>query len=117
MIRADMPTDKGQSLRNLWSSGADFNPYVWGSPFMRACFLGELATVRASIASTGSDPDKRRRLLELRESQLRMSPLLGCIAGARVVPGGGDHKAVVQALLAAGARYAGLGGGCQCRYI
>jgi len=125
-ITAELPGTPGQALMTIWAGGADFNPL--GSPSMRrrtspfvtACFFGDEAAVQSAIAASASTPalpdgtTASTALLEQRACFLRITPLLACISGARMLgmPGVSSipafrlasHAAVLGALIKAGAR-------------
>lgn len=118
-VKADFPTDPGQRLRDMWSNSGDFYTIVQttGSPFMKACFMGEAQNVKKYIDAVivieeRGDEGARTRLLELRESTLRFSPLMSCICGAKNknFPSfsarlkNAQHYLVAEYLCAAGAR-------------
>eukprot|EP00873_Tetraselmis_striata_P036316 jgi/Tetstr1/456580/TSEL_043298.t1 len=122
LLVGNMPGDPGQSLREVWCSGADFNPIHPSnsfSTFATACFVGDANVVRSEInAARELGPDALTRLLEKRESSLRVPPIIVVIAGARsliepafaaafrswVKRGSVDHSACAEALLDAGCR-------------
>eukprot|EP00927_Polykrikos_kofoidii_P065109 TRINITY_DN60900_c0_g1_i1.p1 TRINITY_DN60900_c0_g1~~TRINITY_DN60900_c0_g1_i1.p1 ORF type:complete len:919 (+),score=145.91 TRINITY_DN60900_c0_g1_i1:96-2852(+) len=90
-----------QRLRTLWSEGFDFNPEREAdfSPMMVACFRGHLQVVRQLLDGTDAGSSSRAELLNIRESVMRMSPLLGTISGSRVRQG--EHVEVAKLLLEA----------------
>jgi hypothetical protein len=96
------PNGKMQRLRNVWASGADFNPrnpHSKTSFFFNACYVGDANTVAEVIR--GAAFIAKKELLNRRETLMRFSPLLSCIAGARGkdVLGGGDYLAVAKLLI------------------
>lgn len=102
-----------QRLRTLWSEGFDFNPEREAdfSPMMVACFCGRLKAVRELLDRTDVGSSNRAELLNMRESTIRMSPLLGTITGSRLSPalgtivgspwGASEHVDVAKLLLQA----------------
>jgi hypothetical protein len=119
--------DAGDDLSSAWSNGAELgvalgcgpNPPPLGlSPFFLYCAHGLLEPVLAAIGKAKEAGDEAlHRLLEKRESLLRVRPLTACIAGARMIRDGpdkyaywspaqharADHMAIAKALLAEGA--------------
>lgn len=92
-----------------FNPGLDASPSLWPSPFARACYLGRAGEVASALAAaTAAGGEAVGRLLERRESMLRLSPLLCAVCGSRQrppsVPADADHRRVVSLLLAAGAR-------------
>ena len=81
---ADLPSDAGQMLRNLWAQGMNFNPINRGqqSDLMTACYFGLHNIVESMIAAESGGT--RTQLLNRRESLLRHSPLGGAICGTRL---------------------------------
>ena len=86
---------------------ADFHPLSL-TAFSNACFYGQLRKVKNIIDKC--PPDLLHTLLNLRESLLRMPPLLSCVSGSRWLgkppapgivwdKGTPDHVGVVQCLL------------------
>lgn len=108
-VNGHLPTSPGQRLRDFWSASGDFYKIVarGGSAFMRHCFLGRAAQVKAAIDATEPGSEARMQLLELRESTLRFPPLMTCICGAKNVEimglTGGDYLLTADYLCAAGA--------------
>ena len=101
-----------QGLFQLWCRGGNLNP--WKRPndysrFFTACALGNVGVVREMIAEVVSSGR-----LELRESNIRYSPLHVAVSGSRNTPGTPgwptvppvppDHLGVVKLLLEARAR-------------
>ena len=86
--------DPGYQLRNLWSTGFDFNPLNPSnglSSFCRHCFTGNEEGVKQLIAAArqqgppgSSNPV--HLLINRRESMLRMNGLLTVASGARTIP-------------------------------
>jgi hypothetical protein len=97
-VKADYPTDPGQRLRDMWSNSGDFYDVVQtsGSEFMQACFLGKAKEVKAMIDATEGDVEARHRLLELRESMLRFSPLMTCICGSKNIDHGDYFRSLMK---------------------
>jgi hypothetical protein len=123
-----------QSLRDVWSSSADWNFLTVRSdnsdvadlrrtittqlracsPFFLDCLWGDLTRVRQAIdAARGGSSRGLHDLLERRELVLNMAPLHAVTTGTRLLTNGvllpavcdaADHCGVVEALLAAGAR-------------
>lgn len=107
-------------LRKLWSHGGDFNEVMSGralSPFASAVVRGEAKLVEEMLAKTEVASDERHRLLELRETGMRLSPMLLLIAiGAKNImqgtyayfiadmTGKPQHLEVAKILLKYGAR-------------
>ena len=117
-----------ESLRQLWNNAADEGIFLQcahqprgladllASPFMQDCMYGRVAIVRAAIEAARQSDDTGAaltQLLERREFVLRLTPLIGCVAGARFLGAGmwprritdaADHEGVARVLLEAGAR-------------
>eukprot|EP00571_Detonula_confervacea_P014415 CAMPEP_0172302324 /NCGR_PEP_ID=MMETSP1058-20130122/4040_1 /TAXON_ID=83371 /ORGANISM="Detonula confervacea, Strain CCMP 353" /LENGTH=587 /DNA_ID=CAMNT_0013012749 /DNA_START=116 /DNA_END=1879 /DNA_ORIENTATION=- len=105
-----------QVIRELWSAGGDLESYLkFGgfSSFATSCCLGDSKAVKRAIKGT-VEGDERVHLLERRESGMRFTPLLLCIAISKVrgyvcqITGAReadmDHLGVVKILLLHGAR-------------
>jgi len=74
-----------QILRRLWSTGGDLEHYLiynGYSPFMMACVVGNLKTVKRLIIATSEG--ELGKLLERRETGMRMTPLLVTLALSKV---------------------------------
>jgi hypothetical protein len=111
VLKITSATCKPARLRALRAeTGLGFNPtdptpgrY---SEIARACFLGQAVVVQEEIAKAQTERE-RFELVNRRETMLRMSPLLTCIAGARMVQLSHvppeEFVAVAKALLDAGA--------------
>ena len=94
------PRGKMQQLRTMWASGADFNPrspFAKSSKFFNACFEGNEVAVEKAI----KESTNKFELMNRRETLMRFSPLLSCIAGARGkdILGGGDFLAIAKMLI------------------
>jgi len=76
-------SQKRAILRRLWSMGADFNEVMFEkkfSPFAAAVVRGEAKLVEDMLSHTKNGSSERRKLLEYRETGMRLSPLLLLIA-------------------------------------
>ena len=121
------PKSEAQPLRDLWCSGGDFRKLVYtrkatgegkASPFICACFFGDVQTVHSALATARAEGgDALFRLLERRESTMRFTPLLACVAGTKMhratdasgeldVKRASDCFIIAEALLGAGANVA-----------
>eukprot|EP00392_Amoebophrya_sp_AT5.2_P003705 g3710.t1 len=81
-----LPGGPGADLEQYWSMGGNFNPYERPheyTPLMRAACWGNVRELAAVLGSIDSD-SQRKTCLEFRQSSLRMTPLLGCVGGARL---------------------------------
>eukprot|EP00392_Amoebophrya_sp_AT5.2_P003704 g3709.t1 len=82
-----VPGGPGADLEQYHSSGGTFNPYQRPSeytPLMRAACWGNVREVETILAvMQDKTPEERKQILEYRQASLRMTPLLGCICGAR----------------------------------
>ena len=110
-VKADFPHEPGYRFRDFWASSGNFYETVMeggaGSDFMRNCFRGHADKVKEAIDNTGPGSTARMHLLEYRESNLRYSPLMTCICGAKnreyLRLTDGDHFRVAEYLCEAGA--------------
>lgn len=101
-VKADMPSQVGYRLRDVWSQGGDYNPMNptgSSSSFCKSCFTADLPAVTCMLSAMN---DKAKmEILERRESLLRIPPVLSVIIGARTMGDRavGSHYAVMQLLL------------------
>ena len=88
--QSEMPGGKAQKLREVWAGGGDFNPDEINFPhtdFLRAVYRGDVKAVKRSLTFCGDDEQKKFELVNRRESILRLSPLIACVASTRKVRG------------------------------
>ncbi|KAJ3078870.1 hypothetical protein HDU99_000337, partial [Rhizoclosmatium hyalinum] len=96
--QSGLKEEGAQALREAWSEGMDFEP-VDGMPLLhKKCFLGDIKWLKEN---------QEWRMLELRVSGMRFTPLMCVIQGCRQFAQflkWMDHKAVVELLLEKGAQ-------------
>ena len=88
--QSELPGGVACKLREIWAYGADFNPDQATFPhsdFMRAVDRGDVKAVKRSLNFCGDDERKKFELVNRRESILRYSPLIACVAATRSVRG------------------------------
>lgn len=78
--------DPAQRVRDLWCEGGDVITLAMNNQlpeFAHACFLGDAPKAWRLLNETEPSTTARTRLLEGRVSNLRLTPLMLCLCGAR----------------------------------
>lgn len=104
-----LPGEPAQELVNIWSGGCELGglfqhwppqPDLYGVSYFCLCAFGNAMAVGRFIEHARSlGPDVLRKVLEKRETTLRMSPLQACIAGSRYI-GKGIFPRSIEAMQA-----------------
>eukprot|EP00037_Helgoeca_nana_P019356 m.188629 g.188629 ORF g.188629 m.188629 type:complete len:615 (+) comp24831_c0_seq1:177-2021(+) len=107
-----LKTDKERQIhRSIWSAGADISSSITDdaiTPFANAVVWGQVSEVQRMLAATEVASPQRRALLEHRETSLRLSPFLLCVAISKTPSRGvprpsNELVAMAQLLVEAGA--------------
>ena len=114
-VREAIDSDPGRRLKVARADGMDYHLLLSQgrlSPFAMACVFGDLdraqSMINLSMSSAGVVQVKK--LLEHRESMMRLTPLMCCITGAQISSLAShplkraQHVALARALLEAGAK-------------
>ncbi|CUE73533.1 zinc finger protein, putative [Bodo saltans] len=101
---ATTPTCESQQVRGLWAEGLDFDPRRHSnSELFTAAYVGDPVAVRRVLDKYNKNPSDLKKLVNLRETLMRFSPLHSCIAGARSKPFfGGEFTEIAKMLITAG---------------
>lgn len=114
-VREALESDPGRRLKLARVSGMDFATLASRgllAPFAMTCLTGDLNRAQSMISLSLSSGGAAQvsRLLERRESMMRLTPLMCCITGAQqlqgnlALAGNAQHVALARALLEAGAK-------------
>mmetsp|Transcript_20126 Transcript_20126/g.24928 ORF Transcript_20126/g.24928 Transcript_20126/m.24928 type:complete len:779 (-) Transcript_20126:273-2609(-) len=87
-VRAALPDDPGQRLRDIRVQGMDFCLENIQTTFAKNCFFGGVQFVEGAINKVKSSKRELKKLIEFRELLLRFSPLHLIISGAMCIKAG-----------------------------